>query len=95
MKEPHFTMVLRLDPDVEAMDLMDRMDATPGVKVTATAWHDAMSDRDALALVLESQDLRLRRYRKALERLRDCDWVISLPDRMDAVRQIAREALDV
>jgi hypothetical protein len=29
----------------------------------------------------------------ALEKLRDCDWVISLPDRMDAVRDIAREAL--
>lgn len=32
--------------------------------------------------------------REALVRLRDCDWVITLPDRMDAVRQIAREALD-
>jgi hypothetical protein len=31
--------------------------------------------------------------RSALERLRDCDWVISLPDRMDAVRKIARDAL--
>ncbi|HDZ62779.1 MAG TPA: hypothetical protein ENH40_06515 [Nitrospirae bacterium] len=33
------------------------------------------------------------RYKLALEKLRDCDWVISLPDRMDAVRKIAREAL--
>jgi DNA-binding IclR family transcriptional regulator len=31
--------------------------------------------------------------RAALTRLRDCDWVISLPDRMDAVRNIARAAL--
>ena len=31
--------------------------------------------------------------RTALQRLADCDWVISLPDRMDAVRKIAREAL--
>jgi hypothetical protein len=30
----------------------------------------------------------------ALIRLRDCDWVISLPDRMDAVREIARTALN-
>ena len=29
----------------------------------------------------------------ALERLRDCDWVISLPDRMDAVRDIAKDAI--
>ncbi len=34
-----------------------------------------------------------QRMREALERLRDCDWVITLPDRMDAVRKIAREAL--
>lgn len=34
------------------------------------------------------------RYKAALQRLADCDWVISLPDRMDAVRQIAREALN-
>lgn len=32
--------------------------------------------------------------RYALERIRDCDWVITLPDRMDAVRAIAREALE-
>lgn len=37
---------------------------------------------------------RADRYRKALERLRDCDWTITLPDRMDAVRAIAREALE-
>ena len=31
--------------------------------------------------------------RAALTRIRDCDWVITLPDRMDAVRDIARKAL--
>ena len=46
---------------------------------------------------LQNEDLRIERdrYQKALLRLRDCDWVISLPDRMDAVREIAREALNV
>lgn len=33
------------------------------------------------------------RLREALKKLRDCDWTISLPDRMHAVREIAREAL--
>jgi hypothetical protein len=32
--------------------------------------------------------------RKALQRLADCDWVITLPNRMDAVRKIARDALE-
>ena len=30
----------------------------------------------------------------ALTKIRDCDFVITLPDRMDAVRAIAREALE-
>jgi hypothetical protein len=30
----------------------------------------------------------------ALVRLRDCDFTITLPDRMDAVRQIAKDALE-
>ena len=33
-------------------------------------------------------------FKKALERIRDCEFVITLPDRMDAVRAIAREALE-
>ena len=34
------------------------------------------------------------RLRAALERLAGCDWTITLPDRMDGVRAIARDALD-
>lgn len=37
---------------------------------------------------------RIAKLEAALERIRDCDWVITLPDRMDAVRDIAREALE-
>jgi hypothetical protein len=33
------------------------------------------------------------RLAEALQKLADCDWVITLPDRMDAVRDIARGAL--
>jgi hypothetical protein len=39
---------------------------------------------------LERENIKLR---EALVKLRDCDWTITLPDRMDAVRDIAREAL--
>lgn len=34
------------------------------------------------------------RLRDALEQLRDCDWVITPANRMDAVRDIARAALE-
>jgi len=44
-----------------------------------------------LRLKAESENKRLR---EALQRLADCDFTISLPDRMDAVRKIAREALN-
>ncbi len=36
---------------------------------------------------------RIKVLEAGLVRLRDCDWTVSLPDRMDAVREIAREAL--
>jgi hypothetical protein len=39
-------------------------------------------------------DIEIAKLKAALERIRDCDWVITLPDRMDAVRTIAREALE-
>ena len=41
-------------------------------------------------VVNENENAKLR---EALTKLRDCDWVVSLPDRMDAVRDIARTAL--
>lgn len=45
-------------------------------------------ERELAATTKERDELR-----EALYRLRDCDFVISLPDRMDAVREIARAAL--
>ena len=49
-----------------------------------------VSDEDCLMLDAANRILKLE---AALERIRDCDFVITLPDRMDGVRQIAREAL--
>ena len=43
---------------------------------------------------LPSKTKRIKKLEFALERIRDCDWTITLPDRMDAVRAIAREALE-
>jgi hypothetical protein len=39
-------------------------------------------------------DLRIEKLETALKRIRDCNFTITLPDRMDAVRAIAREALE-
>lgn len=41
----------------------------------------------------EAAEARVKVLEEALIRLRDCDWVITLPDRMDAVRDVARQAL--
>ena len=46
------------------------------------------------ASVMTQWDRRIFKLEEALMRIRDCDFVITLPDRMDAVRQIAREALE-
>ena len=37
---------------------------------------------------------RLETLERALESIRDCNYTITLPDRMDAVRDIARKALE-
>lgn len=73
-----------------------------------TACHEpANPATDTRSELLASQDEGLRlstilftlhaeneRLRAALTRLRDCDWTIGRGDRMDPVRDIAREALN-
>lgn len=49
---------------------------------------------DEAADALEAMAAERDRLKDALVRLRDCNWVIRLPDRMDAVREIARNALE-
>jgi hypothetical protein len=52
------------------------------------------ADCDSISKEEYDQAIEQRdRLAEALQKLADCDWVISLPDRMDAVRSIAREAL--
>ena len=46
-----------------------------------------------LSSVCREYRKQLDRLAEALQKLADCDWVITLPDRMDAVREIANEAL--
>jgi hypothetical protein len=43
---------------------------------------------------LDEAEVRVKHLEYALERIRDCNFTITLPDRMDAVRAIAREALE-
>ena len=60
------------------------------------AAHTARTMRDEcgkLERELATERAKVRTLRSACERLRDCDWVITLPDRMDAVRDIARAAI--
>jgi hypothetical protein len=68
-------------------------------------WHHDIPAEDipAVSLAFEKGFDAGMQYRKsrdnekmkdALIKLRDCDWVISLPDRMTEVRNIARAALE-
>jgi hypothetical protein len=72
---------------------------------TVTAQRDEARDQTKqwiTAFIQKSKDLghelatvtaQRDRLAEALKKLADCDWVITLPDRMDAVRTIANEAL--
>jgi len=66
--------------------------AAANERLRSEAMDDYASIKD-LQRELATEREKVRVLRLACERLRDCDWVISLPDRMDAVREIAREAL--
>jgi hypothetical protein len=50
-----------------------------------------VSDEDCLMLDAANW---IEKLEYALQRIRDCDFVITLPDRINAVRAIAREALE-
>jgi hypothetical protein len=64
---------------------------TTGQRIVA--WWETSPTASEPADLADKIDGELERLRAALRKLRDCDWVITLPDRMDAVRAIAREAL--
>lgn len=51
--------------------------------------HIKVMEASKVAQIIEQRD----RLAEALKKLADCDWVITLPDRMDAVRSIARDVL--
>lgn len=83
------------NPRHEAMDLMDQMFNDPGDSKYTT---DRIVECIIKAAVNECRaelDQRAKKMKGALERIRDCDFTITLPDRMDAVRAIAREALEL
>ena len=53
-------------------------------------WSQFTKAKTVKEILLEAENARLR---EALVKLRDCDFVITPADRMDAVRDIARGAL--
>lgn len=48
----------------------------------------------SLEWLIDVKTEQVYKLESALKRIRDCEFVITLPDRMDAVRSIAREALE-
>ena len=61
---------------------------------TSEDWDALEARAERAEAELAAERAKARTLRSACERLRDCDWVITLPDRMDAVRDIARAAID-
>ena len=72
-----------------ALAEIDRLDVAGIHSCHANCQKSMCVMRRELTAVTEQRD----RLAEALRKLADCDWVITLPDRMDAVREIADEAL--
>lgn len=70
-------------------DAILRWDDSPYSSWSAPIGKYAREAADALF----AQAAEIERMREALERLRDCDWITPTLDRMDAVRNLARQAL--
>lgn len=68
--------------------------ATLHLSVPTSECHKTGAMLRQAATVMSQWDRKIVKMEIALERIRDCDLVITLPDRMDAVREIAREALE-
>jgi len=88
-----------IDPDDAPFRAADRIEALEGERdLIKEAYTRLSRDHEEITAIITKQrgaaEARAERLRVALTRLRDCDWVITLPDRMDAVREIARKALE-
>lgn len=81
------------DDDLAEVDFADIVDVLNNAGIDFTLDDTANIDKYIAESRLKDALNREAVLVAALERLRDCDWVITLPDRMDAVREIAREAL--
>jgi hypothetical protein len=69
--------------------------ATMETRHAATMMHTQSVVENSNQLREQRDDAERQRDRlaEALRKLADCDWVITLPNRMDAVRAVANEAL--
>lgn len=72
---------------------------TPRTDEAYKIWHDTHHASEILnrMMKLERDLTAVTKQRdalaEALQKLADCDWVITVPNRMDAVREIANKAL--
>lgn len=73
-------------------DMLER--ATLHLDIPTPECHKTGAMLRQAAIVMTHWDRRIVALEIALTKIRDCDFVITLPDRMDAVRAIAREALE-
>ena len=78
-------------------EMMEEVKRCENLEAENTELKVAVKDTGARLLAEQKENKKLQLDLKiameALKKLRDCDWVISLPDRMDAVREVVQEAL--
>lgn len=69
------------------------------VKMRASLAYCVERDTSDFARILERELAEVTKQRDAaiegLEKIASCDWVITLPFRMDAVREIAKQTLQI
>jgi uncharacterized tellurite resistance protein B-like protein len=71
----------------EVYELREKLSAVTGER------DEAVNNYETAVLREHRMQEQRDKLAEALREIADCDFVITLPDRMDAVRAIAREAL--
>ena len=85
---------LKISMEYEQPPCLDRDGEGYDNSYVDNAWWGWQAARAIDAKRIAELEAQNKAMREALVKLRDCDFVISLPDRMDSVRDIARLALD-
>ena len=85
--------IARMEKDIQTVAMAHR-GLSNGHEKVVREWQVLDAKNAELHYRIACLEIKLDAFQQVFEKLRDCHWEISLPDQMNAVREIARKALE-